>query len=130
MRAIVVSTSHAAGAGGGSRPRNPDGTLDFVDRVKYTIKSGGANIYPAEIERHILADAAVVRKKDARWGEVPVVFAARTDEALTGEDVIGMCRGKIANHKLPKEVHFVAMEELPGSTSGKIQRHVLEARLG
>ena len=115
--------------------RNQDGTLDFVDRVKYMIKSGGENIYPAEIERHILADpriadAAVVRKKDARWGEVPVVFAARTDEALTGDEVIGMCRGKIASYKLPKEVHFVAMEELPRSTSGKIQRHVLEARLG
>ena len=115
--------------------RNQDGTLDFVDRVKYMIKSGGENIYPAEIERHILADpriadAAVVRKKDARWGEVPVVFAARTDEALTGDEVIGMCRGKIASYKLPKEVHFVAMEALPRSTSGKIQRHVLEARLG
>ena len=115
--------------------RNPDGSLDFLDRVKYMIKSGGENIYPAEIERHILADAriadaAVVRKPDARWGEVPVVFAARTDEAMTEEDVIAMCRGRIANYKLPKEVHFVAMEDLPRSTSGKIQRHVLEARLG
>ena len=115
--------------------RNPDGTLDFVDRVKYMIKSGGENIYPAEIEQHILADprisdAAVVRKQDDRWGEVPVVFAARTDETLTGDQVIAMCRGRIANYKLPKEVHFVAMEDLPRSTSGKIQRHVLEERLG
>ena len=115
--------------------RNPAGTLDFVDRVKYTIESGDENIYLAEIERHILADprisdAAVVRKPDDRWGEVPVAFAARTDEALTAEDVIAMCRGRIANYKLPKEVHFVAMEDLPRSTSGKIQRHVLEARLG
>ena len=50
--------------------RNPDGTLDFVDRVKYLIKSGGENIYPAEIERVLLqdprvADAAVVRQPDA-----------------------------------------------------------------
>ena len=115
--------------------RNPDGTLDFVDRVKYMIKSGAENIYPAEIEQHILAhpgiaDAAVVRRPDDRWGEVPVVFAARTDETLTEDDVIAACRGRIASYKLPKEVHFVAMEDLPRSTSGKIQRHVLEARLG
>lgn len=53
--------------------RNPDGTLDFVDRVKYLIKSGGENIYPAEIERVLLqderiADAAVVRRPDEKWG--------------------------------------------------------------
>ena len=41
-----------------------------------------------------------------------------------------MCRGKVAHYKPPKEVHFVEMEELSRSTSGKIQRHVLEARLG
>ena len=115
--------------------RNPDGTLDFVDRVKYMIKSGAENIYPAEIERHILADpriadAAVVRKPDQRWGEVPVVFAARTDETMTAEDVLATCRGRIAGYKLPKEVHFVALDDLPRSTSGKIQRHLLEARLG
>ena len=72
----------------------------------------------------------MVRKPDDRWGEVPVVFAARIDEALTGNDVIAMCRGRIANYKLPKEVHFAAMKDLPRSTSGKIQRHVQEERLG
>ena len=114
--------------------RNPDGTLDFVDRVKYMIKSGGENIYPAEIEQYIMADAriidvAVVRKPDDRWGEVPVVFVARNDETMTADDVIDMCRGRIANFKLPKEVYFVASDDLPRSTSGKIQRHRLEDRL-
>ena len=114
--------------------RLPDGSLDFVDRVKYMIKSGGENIYPAEIEQHILAhprisDAAVVRRPDDRWGEVPVVFAARTDEALTAEDVIGACKGKLASYKLPKAVHFIDFDDFPRSTTGKIQRHELEARL-
>ena len=62
--------------------RNPDGTLDFVDRRKYLIKSGGENIYPAEIERVLIAlpgvaDVVVVRKPDPKWGEVPVAFVVR-----------------------------------------------------
>jgi len=111
--------------------RNPDGTLDFVDRRKYLIKSGGENIYPAEIEQILLAspritDVVVVRKQDDRWGEVPVAFVVGNDATLAAEDVIGLCRGKIANYKLPKEVRFVAESDLPRSVTGKIKRHELE----
>ncbi len=115
--------------------RRPDGTLDFVDRRKYLIKSGGENIYPAEIERVLLADgrvldAVVVRRRDARWGEVPVVFVASADPAMTADDVKAACRGKIAGYKLPKDVVFIGMDEFPRSTTGKVKRHELEARLG
>lgn len=114
--------------------RNPDGTLDYVDRRKYLIKSGGENIYPAEIERLLLAsarisDAVVVRRPDKRWGEVPVAFVVKADPALTAEAVVDICRGKIADYKLPKQVFFVAVEALPRSTTGKIKRHELEQRL-
>jgi fatty-acyl-CoA synthase len=114
--------------------RNRDGTLDFVDRRKYMIKSGGENIYPAEIEGVLLAsarvaNAVVVRRTDAKWGEVPVVFVVRRDQQLSADEVIAMCRGKIASYKLPKDVIFVADEELPRSSSGKIKRHELESRL-
>ncbi len=114
--------------------RNPDGTLDFVDRRKYLIKSGGENIYPAEIERVLLADpriadAVVVRRPDTRWGEVPVAFVVREDSGLTEDDVLACCRGRIARYKLPKQVHFVGQEDLPRSTTGKIKRHELEAHL-
>lgn len=114
--------------------RQPDGTLDFVDRRKYLIKSGGENIYPAEIERAILAlpgvaDAVVVRRADARWGEVPVAFVVPGDAALTEAAVLAACRGRIAGYKLPKAVVFVSDAELPRSTSGKIQRHLLEQRI-
>ena len=114
--------------------RNPDGTLDFVDRRKYLIKSGGENIYPAEIERYLLgsrriADAVIVRKPDAHWGEVPVAFVVRADETLTAEDVLALCRGKIANYKLPKEVHFIAEADMPRSETSKVKRFELEARL-
>jgi fatty-acyl-CoA synthase len=114
--------------------RNADGTLDFVDRVKYLIKSGGENIYPAEIEQVILADprvadAVVVRKRDARWGEVPVAFVARRDATLGAEELLARCDEQLARYKRPREVRFIALEEFPRSTSGKIQRHELEARL-
>ena len=111
--------------------RNPDGTLDFVDRVKYLIKSGGENVYPAEIERVMLqdprvADVAVVRRKDARWGEVPVAFVARRDDGLTEADLLALCRAQLAGYKQPKAVRFIAFEAFPRSASGKIQRHELE----
>jgi fatty-acyl-CoA synthase len=114
--------------------RTPEGLLDFVDRVKYMIKSGGENIYPAEIEQYIMLDArivdvAVVRKSDPRWGEVPVVFIVSNDPALNVDGVIDMCRGRIANFKLPKEVYFIEADDMPRTSTGKIQRHHLEARL-
>ena len=108
--------------------RNSDGTLDFVDRRKYLIKSGGENIYPAEIERLLLAcpriaDAVVVRKPDSRWGEIPVAFIVRADPILTADDVITLCRDQIAGYKIPKEVRFVTESDLPRNLTGKILRH-------
>ncbi|MCD6662646.1 MAG: AMP-binding protein [Comamonas sp.] len=115
--------------------RNPDGSLSFVDRRKYLIKSGGENIYPAEIERVLLteprvADAVVIRRPDARWGEVPVAYVVRKDETLTAQDLTALCREHIAGYKVPKQVHFVTDAFLPRSTTGKIMRHELEKRVG
>ncbi|MEK8051037.1 AMP-binding protein [Ideonella sp. DXS22W] len=114
--------------------RNPDGTLDFVDRRKYLIKSGGENIYPAEIERVLMghpqvAEAVVVRQPDPKWGEVPVAFVARLDESLTADDLKALCRGRIAGYKQPKDVIFIAFEAFPRSTTGKVKRHELELML-
>jgi fatty-acyl-CoA synthase len=111
--------------------RRPDGKLDFVDRRKYLIKSGGENIYPAEIERVLLAhpavrDAAVVRKRDARWGEVPVAFVALHDAGADAARLLDWCRGRLAGYKLPKEIRFVDVAALPRSSTGKIQRHEIE----
>ena len=114
--------------------RNADGSFDFVDRRKYLIKSGGENIYPAEIEQVLLAsprvaEAVVVRRPDPRWGEVPVAFVAPRDAGLTEDEVVALCRGRIAGYKIPKQVFLLPEAEFPRSTSGKVQRHLLEARL-
>jgi len=114
--------------------RNRDGTLDFGDRRKCLIKSGGENIYPPEIENVLRAsprigEAVVVRKPDPKWGETPVAFVVRLDPSLTAEEVIASCRGKIASYKVPKDVRFVEDAALPRSTTGKIKRHELEEKL-
>ncbi len=115
--------------------RQPDGRLRFVDRRKYLIKSGGENIYPAEIEQLLLAspriaEAAVVRKRDEQWGEVPVAFVARADDSLTAGEVLDLCRGRLAGYKMPREVRFIHPEDMPRSTTGKVMRNQLEERLG
>jgi len=129
--------------------RNPDGSLDFVDRVKYLIKSGGENIYPAEIESVLLRhpdvlEAAVVRRADPHWGEVPVAFVALRDSATSGglsapgpaqagasvrAELEAHCREHLARYKQPKALEFLDFSEFPRSASGKVQRHELEQRL-
>ena len=114
--------------------RNEDGTLDYVDRVKYMIKSGGENIYPAEIEQVMLTDArvheaVVVRRPDRKWSEVPVAFIVPADPTLTADELMDLCRDNLSSYKRPKDIIFLTEEELPRSTTGKVQRHELEARL-
>jgi acyl-CoA synthetase (AMP-forming)/AMP-acid ligase II len=112
--------------------RNFDGTYDFVDRAKYLIKSGGENIYPAEIERVLLADehivdAVVVRQSDPHWGEIPVAVVASPGLLITEEQILELCRSKLAGYKQPKKVLFSSLDDLPRSTTGKILRHEVEA---
>ena len=110
----------------------PDGRLSFVDRAKYLIKSGGENIYPIEIERVLMADArvaeaVVVRRRDSDWGEVPVAFVAVHDRGVSANDLMQVCRAGLSSYKLPKEIRFVAsQDDFPRSTSGKVQRQLVE----
>jgi acyl-CoA synthetase (AMP-forming)/AMP-acid ligase II len=110
----------------------PDGMLRFVDRAKYLIKSGGENIYPIEIERVLMSDArvaeaVVVRRRDATWGEVPVAFVALHAPGPTADELMRVCREGLSSYKLPREIRFVAsQDDFPRSTSGKVQRQRVE----
>ena len=111
--------------------RNENGTFDFVDRAKYLIKSGGENIYPAEIERVLLSDeriveAVVVKRSDPLWGEVPVAVIACATLPMTEEQVFEICRPNLAGFKQPKQVVFCSLDDFPRSTTGKILRHEIE----
>ena len=109
-----------------------DGLYDYVDRVKYLIKTGAENVYPAEIERVLMSDprvleAVVVRRPDRRWGEVPVALVCCIEPRPSVGELLALCEIHLARYKRPQEIRFVnSQDDFPRSTSGKIQRQALE----
>jgi O-succinylbenzoate-CoA ligase len=111
--------------------RDKEGFVYIQDRKKDMVISGGENIYPAEIENVLAAhprirDVAVIGQPSARWGESPAAIVVRADAALTEEEVLSHCLGRLARYKLPKRVYFV--EEIPRNPSGKILKRLLRDR--
>ena len=110
----------------------PDGYLQLKDRSKDIIISGGENISSIEVEdalyRHpAVALAAVVAKPDDKWGEVPCAFVElKPGEAATEAELIAFVRQHLAGFKAPKQVIFT---ELPRTSTGKIQKHVLRGQV-
>ena len=71
--------------------------------------------------------AAVVAKKDEKWGEVPIAFIEKSAESeLTEESVISFCRENLAGFKRPKGVIF---GPIPKTATGKIQKFLLRQKV-
>ena len=113
-----------------------EGYLYYVGRLpeKDLIKSGGENIYPAEIE-HIVEEipqvqaVCVIGVPDEKWGEaVKALIELKTGESLTAEDVRDAVVARIASYKKPRHVEFV--EQLPRSEDGEIDRLAVKERYG
>ena len=111
--------------------RYPDGYVQLKDRSKDIIISGGENISSIEVEERLyrhpaVAMAAVVAKADSKWGEVPCAFVElKPGASATEAELIAFCREGLAGYKTPKQVVFT---ELPRTSTGKIQKHVLRAQ--
>lgn len=114
--------------------RHHDGTLSYVDRAKYLIKTGGENVYPAEVEQAVAGHPAVQEVcaygvPDPRWGETVKIVVVRSPGAeVTGKEIVAWCRERLAAFKRPHFVEFVDAAALPRSTTGKLQRHLLAER--
>jgi fatty-acyl-CoA synthase len=108
-----------------------DGNLTIRGRSKDLIKSGGEWINPVEIEeivaRHpAVAQAAVIGRPDAKWGERPVlVVEPRRDRALDAVAVLAMLRGAVADWWIPDQV--VQVPAMPLAATGKIDKNRLRA---
>jgi fatty-acyl-CoA synthase len=112
--------------------KDADGFFYIDGRYKDMIKSGGENIYAAEVEAVVrdhpaIKDAALIGKPDKKWGEVGLMITVLEEDAQVSEDVLKeFCIGKIAKFKIPKEFIFAA--ELPYSAYGKVEKLKLKEK--
>ncbi|HET6793610.1 MAG TPA: long-chain-fatty-acid--CoA ligase [Acidimicrobiales bacterium] len=107
-----------------------DGFIYVVDRKKDMIISGGENIYCAEVEAVIdshpkVREVALIGVPHDKWVETPraVVVPADPADPPTEEEIIELCRQRLASYKKPTSVVIVA--ELPRNASGKVLKTVL-----
>ncbi|GAA3967804.1 3-((3aS,4S,7aS)-7a-methyl-1,5-dioxo-octahydro-1H- inden-4-yl)propanoate--CoA ligase FadD3 [Streptomyces marokkonensis] len=105
------------------------GNLVVTGRSKDMFVVGGFNVYPAEVEQVLaghdaVAEAAVVGVPDARLGEVGRAYVtARPGAGADPDTLLGHCRERLANFKVPREV--VVLGTFPRNASGKIDKVAL-----
>jgi fatty-acyl-CoA synthase len=108
---------------------HPDGYVEIRDRIKDVIISGGENISSVEVEGVLLRhpsvqEAAIVGLPHEKWGEAPHAYVVlKAGAVATEEELIQLCRERLAHFKAPHSVTFV--QELPKTATGKIQKFVL-----
>ena len=113
-----------------------DGYLWYAGRApeKELIKTGGENVYPAEVENAIrqhaaIADVVVIGVPDPQWSEaIKAVCTLKPSEQATAETIIEFVGGQIARYKRPKHVVFV--DTLPKTAGGEIDRAAVKAAHG
>ena len=110
-----------------------EGFLTLKDRSKDMIISGGANVYPREIEEVLLrhpgvVECSVIGRAHPEWGEEVVAFVVAEPETGVGEDELDrLCLDNVARFKRPRAYFFI--DRLPKSNYGKILKTALRERL-
>jgi acyl-CoA synthetase (AMP-forming)/AMP-acid ligase II len=109
-----------------------DGFVFLTDRKSFMIISGGVNIYPQEIENHLVThpkvqDVAVIGGPHEEMGEeviavVQPIDMAHANDALRAE-LTDYARDKLSGVKIPRRIDFLA--ELPRHDTGKLYKRLL-----
>jgi bile acid-coenzyme A ligase len=112
-----------------------DGFLYIVDRRVDMIVTGGANVYPAEVESALadhpgIADVVVIGLSDPEWGRRvhAIIEPADPTAPPDADDVIAYAKARIASYKAPKTVEIV--DAIPRSQATKVNRSALVAARG
>ena len=113
--------------------KDKDGYLYIVGRRSDMIKSGAHRISPKEIEEVILElpeihEVSVVGIHDEILGEaIRAVVVLKEGYEMDAHTVQRYCQKNLASFKIPKEIIFA--DELPKTTSGKVQRYLLKDQI-
>jgi bile acid-coenzyme A ligase len=108
-----------------------EGYVYLADRRVDLIISGGANVYPAEVEAALLEhpavhDAVVVGLPDEDWGSrVHAIVEPREASEITADELAEHCRARLQPYKIPKTYEF--LQRLPRDEAGKVRRSELRA---
>src|SRR6201997_2694633 len=110
-----------------------NGRLFVVGRDDEMIVSGGENVYPIEVEKTLaahdeVAEAAVIGVDDEQYGQRLAAFVVLEPGSSATVDTLKQhVRDNLANYKVPREI--IVLDELPRSSTGKILRNDLKARV-
>jgi bile acid-coenzyme A ligase len=130
----LPKTEDGFGTAGDMGYVDEDGFLYIVDRREDLIVTGGANVFPAEVESALsdhpgIADVVVVGLADDEWGQRVHAIVEPLEPASppTVDDVIVFAKERLASYKAPKTVEFV--DAIPRTAATKVSRRALvEAR--
>jgi bile acid-coenzyme A ligase len=132
---LLPTTADGYGSGGDLGSLDEDGFLYIADRRADLVISGGANVYPAEVESALadhpaIADVVVIGLRDEEWGRrVHAVIEPRDHgDPPSTEDVIAYAKQRLAPYKVPKTVEIV--DAIPRSAATKVNRSSLVAERG
>ncbi len=108
------------------------GFVYITGRAKDMYISGGANVYPREIEEVLLthpgvSEVAVLGVPDPKWGESGVAVIVSTEEEASAEELSGFLQDRLARYKQPQCYFF--WDELPKSGYGKVPKHLIRTQL-
>jgi fatty-acyl-CoA synthase len=109
-----------------------DGFFYIIGRYKDMIKSGGENIYAAEVEavfceHPAVSEAALIGMPHETWGEVGLMVVVLAEDcAASEEELRAYCGQHLARYKIPKRVVFA--DALPYSSYGKVMKNELKKR--
>lgn len=112
--------------------KDEEGYIYLTDRKSFMIISGGVNIYPQEIENHLVThprvqDVAVIGGPHEEMGEEVIAVVQPVDIADAGDDLrdtlTAYAREKLSGVKIPRRIDFLA--ELPRHDTGKLYKRLL-----